>query len=79
MVLRMKIEYDAVGDILYLDEVAPSEGQRSTEVAEGVLIRRSRETGAVEGVEVQGFVARQKAGITFEVARTLETVSLKGA
>jgi len=64
MVSYMNIHYDVVGDILFLEDQAPNENQRSTEVAEAVIIRRHRHTDLIDSVEIQGLVARQTAGIS---------------
>ncbi len=66
----LTIEYDAIGDTLYLDIVAPHEGGHSSEVAEGVIVRSNAETGEIEGVEIQGLKARaaSEQGLTIPVS-----------
>lgn len=59
----MKLEYDPIGDILYLESVPPYSGQRTKEVAEGVLTRCNPSSGRVESTEVQGFVSRSRVGL----------------
>ena len=59
----VKLEYDPIGDILYLDIVPAYAGQQSREVSQGVLIRSNPETGVIESTEVQGFVARSRVGL----------------
>ena len=56
----LKVTYDDVGDILYLDTVAPYEGQVTRPVGEGVIVRCHPKSGAVENVEVWAF--RSRAG-----------------
>jgi hypothetical protein len=68
----MRIRYDPVGDILYISRVMPYAEQGSDEVAEGVVVRTNPETTEVESVEIQGFVARGRAGESFELPTPLQ-------
>jgi uncharacterized protein YuzE len=48
----VKIEYDAVGDTLYLDSRPPQDAQVLREVEPGVFLRLDSETGEILGIEV---------------------------
>jgi hypothetical protein len=67
MATKLTIEYDAVGDILYLDVVKPSEDHVLVEVSPGAMLRKNTHTGAVEGIEVAGFRRRLGAPEGIEV------------
>ncbi len=54
----MRLTYDPIGDILFMELSDAREDHRIREVAEGVLARIDRDTGEVEGFEIQGFRAR---------------------
>lgn len=54
----MRLTYDPIGDILFLELSDAREDQRVREVAEGVLARIDPESGKIEGFEIQGFRAR---------------------
>ena len=58
----MKLHYDPVADILYLQHCAPNKTQRVREVSEGVLVRLNAESGVIEGYEVHGWLARSRDG-----------------
>ena len=51
----LKFEYDEVGDILYVNKVAPYPGQESEQLTYNVVVRRNPHTGAVENLEVLFF------------------------
>jgi uncharacterized protein YuzE len=73
----LKLSYDAEGDILYIDTVAPHEGQRTSAVGEGVIVRSDADSGAVENVEIWAFMARASSEGGIEIpltARLRETV-----
>ena len=63
----MKIEYDQVGDILYLERVPPYREQASHEIEPGIVARSNPASGEVESLEVQGFEKRTGDGRTIEV------------
>jgi hypothetical protein len=48
-------EYDEVGDILYINKVAPYAGQETDPLAYNVMARRNPGTGAIENIEVLFF------------------------
>jgi uncharacterized protein YuzE len=49
----MRIEYDAVGDILYLDLEPPCEDQVNHQLASGVYLHLRASTGEILGLEIQ--------------------------
>ena len=63
----MNIEYDQVGDILYLERVAPYGEQASHEVGPGIVARSNPASGEVESVEIQGFQKRTGNGRTIQI------------
>jgi uncharacterized protein YuzE len=67
----MKVHYDAIGDILYIDLFPPTADQIMREVSEGLLLRLQLSTGKLEGYEIHGFVARSEDGREFELPRTV--------
>ncbi len=54
----LTLQYDRVGDILYLEKCAPYPEQESEEVRDGVIARLNPNTGAVESLEVLFFSTR---------------------
>ena len=51
----LKLRYDEVGDILYLDRRPPYPGQESEPLAYNVVARRNPATGAIENLEILFF------------------------
>ena len=72
MATKLTIEYDEVGDILYLDVSAPTADQIMVEIGPGAMLRRNTLTGIVEGVEIVGFLRRAKADAGFEIPVGIE-------
>ena len=68
----MRIEYDAIGDILYLDLEPPAEDQYESEIEAGVIIRREDGSGRIVGVEFQGLkaLAASPDGATVRIGAT---------
>ena len=62
MVAPLTVEYDAVGDILYLGKTRPYSEQQSEEIDYGVVARLNPNSGEVENLEIQFFTARAKSG-----------------
>jgi hypothetical protein len=62
MAAPLIVEYDAVGDILYLGKTKPYAQQVSEEIDYGVVARLNPSTGEVENLEILFFTARAKAG-----------------
>jgi len=54
--------YDRVGDILYVDLVAPYAGQESDMIDDFVVVRTNPATGHVENLEVLFFMERAREG-----------------
>ncbi len=67
MATKLTVEYDAIGDILYLDLLEPSDVQVLVEVSPGAMLRRNSVTGVVEGIELQGFTRRTGSPTAVEV------------
>lgn len=67
MATKLTVEYDAVGDILYLDILEPSDLQVLIEVSPGAMLRKNSLTGAVEGIELAGLTRRIGAPGAIEV------------
>jgi hypothetical protein len=62
MAAPLMVEYDPVGDILYLGKARPYPDQDSEEIDYGVVARLNPSTREVENLEVLFFTARAKAG-----------------
>lgn len=67
----MKVHYDAIADILYIDLYPPTRDQIMREVSEGVLVRLQLSTGKLEGYEIHGFVARSEDAREFDLPETV--------
>jgi uncharacterized protein YuzE len=52
------LEYDRVGDILYIHKTAPYPEQESDEIDDGVIARLNPKTGEIENLEILFFSAR---------------------
>ena len=55
METRLTFEYDAVGDILYINKVKPYAEQESEELEYNIVVRRNPRTDAVENLEILFF------------------------
>lgn len=62
MVAPLIVEFDAVGDILYLGKTKPYAEQESEEIDYGVVARLNPTSGEVENLEILFFTARAKIG-----------------
>lgn len=51
----LTFEYDDVGDILYINKVAPYAEQESEELAYNIVARRNPRSGAIENLEILFF------------------------
>lgn len=58
----LTMEYDRVGDILYVNKVQPYPEQQSTELAYGVIARSNPTTGEIENLEILFFKQRVERG-----------------
>jgi hypothetical protein len=61
------VEYDRVGDILYLGKTAPYPEQESEELDYGVVARLNPTTNEVENLEVLFFSQRMANGETLRL------------
>jgi uncharacterized protein YuzE len=52
MAENLTIEYDSIGDILYVTKVHPYRDQETVEIDDEVLARTNPKTGDVEGLEI---------------------------
>ena len=66
---RLTVEYDEVGDILYLDVGEPGLDQVMVEVSPGAMLRTEGVPGTVQGIEIHGFRRRatREDGISIPV------------
>jgi hypothetical protein len=62
MEAQLIIEYDRVGDILYLGKVTPYAEQESEELDFGVIARLNPRSGEIENIELLFFSTRLAKG-----------------
>jgi len=67
MEAKLKLTYDRVGDILYIDKVPPYPEQDSEELDEEVVVRRNPTSGEVENYEILFCVKRFMRGESLEL------------
>ena len=58
MAQKLTLEYDRIGDILYVQACPPYREQECDELAQEMLGRFNPDTGALEGLEIQFFTKR---------------------
>jgi hypothetical protein len=63
----LNVEYDVVGDILYLGKTKPYAEQQSEEIDYGVVARLNPSSGEVENLEILFFTARAKSGEAWNI------------
>jgi len=63
----LTIEYDSVGDILYLGKTKPYADQESEEIDYGVVARLNPASKEIENLEILFFSARFKNGAGLEI------------
>ncbi len=56
------VEYDRIGDILYLGTVSPYPEQESEELDYGVVARLNPQSGEIENLEILFFSSRVASG-----------------
>jgi hypothetical protein len=59
---HLVFDYDAIGDILYVNVVAPYVTQESDMVSDYVVARSNPETGHIENLEILFFLERVRKG-----------------
>jgi hypothetical protein len=64
---KLTIEYDQVGDILYINKVAPYPEQESDCIGDEVVARFNPTTGEIENPEVLFFAERLRRGEALEL------------
>ena len=57
---RLRITYDKIGDILFMDVCRQHPGQDTDEIDDGVVAKFNRATGAIEFAEILFFESRLK-------------------
>jgi len=58
MAAKLTLEYDRVGDILYITSCRPYAEQESDEIDDGVIARSNPDTGNIESLEILWFSTR---------------------
>ncbi|GEM_PF-361357 len=64
---NLKIHYDNIGDILYLDTCQPYPEQESDELDLGIVARFHPQTAVIENLEILFFTKRLAQGKLFEL------------
>ena len=72
MASRLTLQYDRVGDILYIETRAPYPEQESDELDDEIIARLNPETGQVESLEILFFSTRFRDGGVCELPVTAE-------
>ena len=62
METQLIVEYDRIGDILYLGKIPPYPEQETEEVEYGVVARLNPQSGEVENLEILFFSTRAASG-----------------
>lgn len=68
MASHLTFQYDALGDILYVNLVHPYAEQDSDMIGDGVVARMNPETGRVENLEILSFMATLHNGEPIDLA-----------
>ena len=72
METQLIMEYDSMGDILYLGKRSPYQEQESEELEYGIIARLNPETGEIKNLEVLFFTSRLAAGKVFQLPILVE-------
>jgi uncharacterized protein YuzE len=64
---QLKVRYDRVGDILYIDKCSPYAEQESDEIGDEIIARFNPDSGVIENLEVLFFSKRLMASETLEL------------
>lgn len=75
-VAELNLQYDQVGDILYLRKVQPYPEQGEDEIADGIIARFHPHTGGIESLEILFFTARIGRGETLQLPLDFATAAL---
>jgi uncharacterized protein YuzE len=77
MASRLTLQYDRVGDILYIETCPPYPEQESDELDDEIIARFNPETGQVESLEILFFSRRLLNGGVCELPVTAEMYPAK--
>jgi uncharacterized protein YuzE len=72
MASRLTLQYDRVGDILYIETCPPYAEQDSDELDDHIVARSNPETGQIESLEILFFSTRLDDEGAFELPVTAE-------
>jgi uncharacterized protein YuzE len=72
MASRLTLQYDRVGDILYIETCPPYPEQDSDELDDHIVARSNPETGQIESLEILFFSTRLDDKGVFELPVTAE-------
>lgn len=64
MEAQLIVEYDRIGDVLYLGKTRPYSEQESEELDYGVVARLNPQSGEIENLEILFFSAKTASGET---------------
>ena len=64
---QLKIHYERIGDILYVDKCSPYSEQESDEIGHEIIARFNPDSGAIENLEVLFFSKRLMESETLEL------------
>ncbi len=67
MAAKLKVEYDRIGDILYITKVPPYPEQESEELDDYIVARLNPQTDEVEGLEILFWSKRLESGETLDL------------
>jgi len=76
MASRLTLQYDQIGDILYIETCPPYAEQESDELDDEIIARSNPETGQIESLEILFFSTRLRDG-TWQLPVTAEMYPLK--
>jgi len=69
---KLTVRYDRVGDILYLEKVAPYSEQESNELGDEIFARFNPVTGEIETLEIMFFSTRFRENAVLELPVSAE-------
>jgi len=72
MASRLTLQFDRVGDILYIETCPPYAEQDSDELDDHIVARSNPETGQIESLEILFFSTRLDDNGVFELPVTAE-------